>query len=125
MLTHTQMNLASQIATELFEDGMLIGEELEWYLRTSAIGIFQFKNKDHYLEFEEEVIRHFEKRRKQIQVLDTETEECIIFKDLVGVSKHISISSNRICAAINQNRLLVKRYKIEYINIPISELIYS
>lgn len=125
MLNTMQKNIASKMATELIEDGMIVAEELEWYIKTSTRGIFKFKNDAHYNKFEEEVLSNIENRRKYVKVLDLSTGEVKLFKRISEVEEHINIQKQRIITAISQSRFLMKRYKVEYVKMPLEDLIYK
>lgn len=123
MLKEYQKTIASRLAKDLIEDGLLIGEELKEYLILGVNREFLFKSEEHYNEFEECVIDFIEKKRRRIKVIDTKKGDIKIFNSTTEVEHELGISKYRVSVAINQNSLVLKRYKMEYQKIPIKDLI--
>lgn len=125
MLNKFQKDIASRFAKDLIEDGLIFGEELEWYLKCNVVGLFKFKNEKHYFEFEEEVLKNVEKKRRFIRILDINTDEEILFKDSTEAQEYLNISKSRITTAISLKSILAKRYRVEYGKISIEKLTYK
>ncbi|WP_343102034.1 hypothetical protein [Romboutsia sp. MSSM.1001216sp_RTP31141st1_G3_RTP31141_220114] len=52
MLTEKDINLLDDIARVLLNQGILWGKYLEWCIRTSAIGIIDIRDDEHYFKLE-------------------------------------------------------------------------
>ncbi len=89
MLNQFQKDIASRFAKDLIEDGLIAGEELEWYLKSNVVGLFKFKNEKHYLDFEEEVLKNVEKKRRFIRVIDINADKEYLFKDSTEAEDHL------------------------------------
>ena len=66
MFTEKDINFLDDIARILLDQGILWGKELEWYIRTSAIGIIDIRDDEHYFELENYVLNVIEKNRKKM-----------------------------------------------------------
>lgn len=123
MLTRHKKQIASELAESLIEDGMLFGEELEWYLKLGAKGQIEFKNEDEYFEFENQVIKYVENKTRYVKVFDTDTNEEKVFKEVSEFANKIGVTNARIISAISGKCLMMKRYKVEYGTTTVKELI--
>lgn len=123
MLTKTQMIMASVIATDLVEDGLIVGEELEWYIKEAVKTKFDFKNSKQYLEFENCVLDHVDKRRYFIQVSDTYENKRYNFRTVVQAAQELDIPQTRLYSGLRRNGRVDDRYNIERIKLSIKELV--
>ncbi len=51
----------------MVKDGMIWGDELEWYIKINTKGLLSFKNDEHYLAFEDLVLDRIEKNKVLIR----------------------------------------------------------
>ena len=114
MLTKNNKQVASQIAQYLIEDGMVWGEELEWYIKLSAKGLVRFKNDEHYLAFEDLVLDRIEKNKKWVVVNDITTGDIYKFDNISRCAEHFGCTYDRVRVTISNKGLMYKRYKIRY-----------
>ncbi|MGL5718624.1 MAG: hypothetical protein ACRCXT_23005 [Paraclostridium sp.] len=123
MLKEYQKTIASTLAKDLIEDGLLTGEELKEYLILGVNREFLFKSEEHYMEFEECVIDFIEKKRNRIKITDTVTGEIKELPTAKEVASTLGITVYMVSSAIHQKNLVFKRYRLEYQKIPIKDLV--
>lgn len=114
MLTKTQKYIASTIAGYLIKDGMIWGEELEWYIKINTKGLFKFKSDEHYLEFENLILDRIEKNKRFVVVNDITTGEVYKFDNISRCAEHFGCTYDRVRITISNKGLMYKRYKIRY-----------
>lgn len=122
MISKGESLLASNIATQLVDDGMIWGEELEWFIRTSVVGLIEFKSEEHYIEFEDIIIDFVENRRKIIRVLDICTKNVLFFDKPKNVADYLGISNATVSSALSKGVLMKRKYRVQYIKKSIKEL---
>lgn len=122
MLTQHQKSVASFIAKELIEEGMIWGKELEWYIKLSTKGRFNFTSEDHYLEFEDLVLDMIEKYIRCVVVNDIKTGETYKFNNISECAKYLNSSYDKVRGAIFNKGIMSKRYKIKYESKSIKDL---
>lgn len=91
MLTRWKRNQAVEIAQVLAMEGMLLGQELEEYIRLDEIdGLIQLKD-DERDEFIDEVIKSVEKQwKKAVAVYDKKDKITKIFSKAEDAAKEIN-----------------------------------
>lgn len=114
MLTKTQKYIASTIAGYLIKDGMIWGEELEWYIKINTKGLFKFKSDEHYLEFENLILDRIEKNKRFVVVNDITTGEVYKFDNISRCAEYFGCTYDRVRITISNKGLMYKRYKIRY-----------
>lgn len=114
MLTKTHEKIASQIAGYLMKDGMIQGDELEWYIKINTKGLLRFKNDAHYLAFEDLVLDRIEKNKNGVVVDDIETREEFRFDNISRCAEYFGCSYDRVRLTISNKGIMYKRYKIRY-----------
>ena len=122
-LKEWQKSVASELAKDLVEYGLLTGEELKEYLIMGVDKQFAFKSEEHYIEFEECVIDFIEKKRRKIKITDITNGDVQYVYTGKEASDILGVTVYRVSAAINKKYLVGKRYIVEYEKIPIKELI--
>ena len=114
MLTKTHVKIASQIAGYLMKDGMIWGDELEWYIKINTKGLLSFKNDEHYLAFEDLVLDRIEKNKKLVVVNDITTGDVYKFDNISRCAEHFGCTYERVRVTISNRGIMYKRYKIRY-----------
>ena len=114
MLTKTHVKIASQIAGYLMKEGMIWGDELEWYIKINTKGLLSFKNDEHYLAFEDLVLDRIEKNKKSVVVNDISTREEFRFDNISRCAEHFGCAYDRVRVTSLTQGLMYKRYKIRY-----------
>ena len=114
MLTKTHVKIASQIAGYLMKDGMIWGDELEWYIKINTKGLLSFKNDEHYLAFEDLVLDRIERNKKSVVVNDIETREEFRFDNISRCAEYFGCTYDRVRVTISNRGIMYKRYKIRY-----------
>lgn len=108
-------SVASLLASELLEYGMIFGNELEWFIKTSVDGYIKFTSDIDYLKFEDLVLEYVEKRsNKSIVLEDLLENKTKIYTEVKYISKFLNVSDTAIYNALNNKHLLKKRYKAYY-----------
>lgn len=114
MLTKTHVKIASQIAGYLMKDGMIWGDELEWYIKINTKGLLSFKNDEHYLAFEDLVLDRIERNKKLVVVNDITTGDVYKFDNISRCAEHFGCTYERVRVTISNRGIMYKRYKIRY-----------
>ena len=123
MLTDHQRQVASLIASDLIKEGMIWGEELEWYIKINTENFqFRFTSEEHYLAFEDFVLEKVEKRKKYVVVNDINTGDIYKFDNISRCAKYFNTTYDNVRGAIFNQGLMRKRYKIRYESKTIKEL---
>ena len=110
----------------LLEEGILWGDELEWYIRKSVEGEIKVDNDEKYMELENYILESLEKKRRNlIKVKDLKTNKIYIFDSATKMQREIGIPDYRI-HQIKKNKLsnktiYKKRYEISVGDISIRE----
>lgn len=123
MLTKAQKIMASVIATDLVEDGLLVGEELEWYIKESVKSKFDFKTNKQYLEFENCVLDYVDKRRYFVQITDKYENKKYVFRKIIEAAKEINLPKDKLYYALRKKCDVDDRYKIERVKLSIKEMV--
>lgn len=127
MLKKHEKHIASLIAKELLEEGMIYGDELEEYVKLNSKGLINFKDDRSYLEFEDYLLgcierskkrnekivkKHTRKDRQKITyVFDIKTRELNKFDSVKEAAEEIKINPGMVSAYLKNNF----RYKQRYI----------
>ncbi|WP_343102039.1 hypothetical protein [Romboutsia sp. MSSM.1001216sp_RTP31141st1_G3_RTP31141_220114] len=123
MFTEKDINFLDDIARILLDQGILWGKELEWYIRTSAIGIIDIKDDDHYFELENYVLNVIEKnRKKMIFIEDLKTGNRYIYSKAIYAENKLGIKKERIREAGKKGRKVQKKYLIRRTDATIKDL---
>ena len=122
MLSKTHIRLASMIAGYLMDEGMIWGDELEWYIKVNTKGLIGFKSDEEYLEFENLVLDRIEKNKRCVAVNDITTGEEFRFDNIHRCAEYFRCSYDRVRLTIVNNGLMYRRYKIRYKVMTIKEL---
>ena len=125
MLTNTQKIMAKEIAIGLIEDGMIWGDELEWYIKISTQGHFRFTSEEHYLAFEDLVLDSIEKNIRCVVVKDIKTLEIYKFNNISDCAKYFDVRYEKVRSAIFNQGIMSRRYKIRYESKTIKDLTYK
>ena len=122
MLTQHQKSVASLIAKELIEEGMIWGKELEWYIKVNMKGTVRFTSEEHYLKFEDLVLAMIEKHIRCVVVNNINTGETYKFNNIPECAKYFNISYDKVRGAIFNKGIMSKRYKVKYESKSIKDL---
>lgn len=93
MLTKNEKAIASKIAKDLLEEGMLWGEELEEYAKLNAKGLMKFKSDEHYLEFENHLLDMVEKEISR-EILVKMNDKKLKFTTIKSASEMTGVSQD-------------------------------
>ena len=111
LLRKFQKNIATSIAKDLLEEGMIWGDELEEYLKLNTKGIMVFENEEHYLEFENYFLDIIEKLiSSKIQVRKNET--VLITSTIKDAAKRSGVSEPALCNHLRSGRYSILKNKI-------------
>lgn len=111
MLRKFQKNIATSIAKDLLEEGMIWGDELEEYLKLNAKGFMVFENEEHYLEFENYFLDIIEKLiSSKIQVRKNET--VFITSTIKDAAKRSGVSESALYKHLRSGRYSTLKNKI-------------
>lgn len=111
MLRKFQKNIATSIAKDLLEEGMIWGDELEEYLKLNTKGIMVFENEEHYLEFENYFLDIIEKLiSSKIQVRKNET--VFITSTIKDAAKRSGVSEPALYNHLRSGRYSTLKNKI-------------
>lgn len=123
MLTEKDINLLDDIARILLNQGILWGKDLEWYIRTSAIGIIDIRDDEHYFELENYVLNIIEKnKKKMIFIEDLETGNRYIYSKAINAEKKLGIKKERIREAGKYGKKVQKKYLVRRTAATITDL---
>lgn len=112
-----KLSIASILASELLEYGMLWGNELEWFLKKSVDGYIKFNNDKEYLEFEDMVLNYIEIRYKKIVfVLDISQNKVGRYMSVNDIADELDVSKTAIYNALKNGTLVKRKYYIFYSN---------
>ena len=123
MLTKWESKIAEELASDLINDGLVCGEELEWYLREGVSSIFRIKSDAHYFEFEDYVLEVVERRRKVVKVTDVIENKVFRFRNIAEAARELDITYHKVSTVISAGYLLFDRYRLEYARATIKEMI--
>lgn len=111
MLRKFQKNIATSIAKDLLEEGMIWGDELEEYLKLNTKGIMVLENEEHYLEFENYFLDIIEKLiSSKIQVRKNET--VFITSTIKDAAKRSGVSEPALYKHLRSGRYSILKNKI-------------
>ncbi len=111
LLRKFQKNIATSIAKDLLEEGMVWGDELEEYLKLNAKGFMVFENEEHYLEFENYFLDIIEKLiSSKIQVRKNET--VFITSTIKDAAKRSGVSEPALYKHLRSGRYSTLKNKI-------------
>ena len=120
MLTKNEKSIASSMARDLLEEGMIWGEELEEYAKLNAKNLMVFKSDEHYLEFENHLLGVVEKIISKNIIVEVAGDRKVFntFKDAaknLGVSEYYIYSRlkkrNVFSIEKNGNEIVVKKVR--------------
>lgn len=117
--------MASIIANCLLKDGMIWGENLEWYIKTSLNGIIEFRTESHYLSFENKVLEYVENRvENAIKIIDINTNKSKIYLNVSDLAKDINKSDTCINNALKKGTLISKKFIVRRERATVKEISY-
>ncbi|MGX4601713.1 hypothetical protein [Faecalimicrobium sp. JNUCC 81] len=126
MLNNYSISMASIIANDLLQEGMIWGDDLEWYIKVSLEGSIKFKNDKEYLEFENKVLEFIETRTNNtIKVTDLHKQSSKIYFKISDVAKYLKKSDTCIYKSLKNKNLISQRYKIEMIKPRLEDISYN
>lgn len=111
MLKKYQKNIATSIAKDLLEEGMVWGDELETYIKLNAKGLLVFENDEHYLEFENYFLGCIEKAiTKDIKV--RKNERTMIVNTIKDAAKCSGVSAPVLYKGLKNKKFSIIKNKI-------------
>lgn len=123
MLSQYTRHIACDIAELLATDGMVWGEELEWYIRKCFDDVGEIKSDEHYLEIENAILDIVSKKKRRIKVTDTKRNNKVTYFDnLDEVAKILKSTKPNLQQNIYKKKRFKTRYLIEYANANYKEI---
>ena len=123
MLTSWQKHQAAQIAKILAEEGMLFGEDLEYYLRLDELNaLYKLKDNDRDA-FIDEIIKMVEFNwRKAVAVYDIKENNTKIYIDAIKAANELNTTKDNIYTSKRINSTVNNRYIVSIFKPKIKEL---
>ncbi|HBF8744581.1 TPA: hypothetical protein KO112_003521 [Clostridioides difficile] len=124
MLSKTDMVKASTIAGDLLKDGMVWGDDLEYFIKSQVYRRNGFKSDEDYFKFENTVLDLAEERakRKKIEIIDIETNERFVLNSRREASKILGCNEGVLSVYLRKNGVYKSRYKISYAKLKLNEI---
>ncbi|MGL5717742.1 MAG: hypothetical protein ACRCX2_32375 [Paraclostridium sp.] len=113
MLNTLAKDYASQIATQLVQEGMLWGDELEWFIRLALKGLLTL-DAETYDAIEAEILEIVESRRRRIKIKNIKDGEVLYFTTTKEINEKLGLNMNLIYDTIRNGSLCKKTYLIQY-----------
>lgn len=103
-------NEANKIAKELFEEGILLGEELIDFIKATHI---KFVDENDLIDFSDMVLDSIDKRSKYFKVTDLHTRKKYIFNSIKGASDALNVNDASLGYVLKKGTPLYGRFLME------------
>lgn len=124
MLSKTARQRASEIAYQLVNEGMVWGNDLEYFIKSQVYRRNGFETDEDYLKFEDIVLNFVEERikKKNIEIVDIDSDRRIGLGNMAQLSKILKCDSATVSYCLNKNSLYKGKYKIRHAKLKLNEI---
>ncbi|HBF7477285.1 hypothetical protein ACRVX5_11685 [Clostridioides difficile] len=124
MLSKTAKHRASEVASQLVNEGMVWGNDLECFIKSQVYRKKGFETDEDYLKFENMVLDFVEERikKKNIEAVDTDTNIRIGIGNVNQLSKILKCNFATVNHFLKKDSLYKGKYKIRYVKLKLNEI---